>query len=83
MALYKKLGVTLLAGGISVELWRARVGGYFPGIHKVKPDMAAIRLYKARLGVHLLCALDFPLVLCCSAMYKQYRALVQSAPQHN
>ncbi len=42
--------------GVPTEIWRARIGGYFPGISRTRPDMAAINLHGRRLGVHILLA---------------------------
>ncbi len=38
--------------GVSLEVWRARIGGCFPGLHRAKKSMAAITL--GRGCVHLI-----------------------------
>ncbi len=39
--------------GIPTDLWRARIGRCFSGLHRAKPNMAAIKLDKGRPCVHL------------------------------
>ncbi len=42
--------------GVPTELWRARIGGYFPGTTRARLNMAAINVQGKRTGVHLLLA---------------------------
>ncbi len=42
--------------GVPTEIWRARIEGYHPGLHRARFAMAPIRLQNKRPGVHLLLA---------------------------